>query len=152
VESCLTATRAAQPICHRVGLFGSPLSSANRKDLRGDRKDPSSQGNPSTDLVAIRQHATEASSVGKRTCVALLSPSGAVQAVILHAAWIDASREVQTLNQNRLLFKVVNGILEDLTTETIAGQAQPSPMRVLSPKQESFWVWHQSEHSTCRIT
>jgi len=72
VESCLTATRAAQPICRRLGLFGSPPSAANRKD-------PSGKGNPSADLVAIRQHATEASSVVKRTCVALLSPSDAVQ-------------------------------------------------------------------------
>jgi len=48
---------------------------------------PSGQGNPSADLVAIRQHVTDAISVVKRTCVALLSPSGAVQLrTCLHVA------------------------------------------------------------------
>jgi len=72
VESCLAATRDALPICRRLGLFGSPPSITNRKD-------PSGQGNPSADLVAIRQQATDASSVVNKTCVALESPSGAVQ-------------------------------------------------------------------------
>ncbi|MBM4077917.1 MAG: hypothetical protein FJ267_19995 [Planctomycetes bacterium] len=39
-----------------------------------------------TYLVAIRQNPTEASSVGKRTCIALLSPSAAVQLDMVNQA------------------------------------------------------------------
>jgi len=68
VDSCLTATRAAQPIRRRLDLFGLPPSVANRKNgmvqveiAEPRRKKPRGKGNQSADLVAIRQHATEAS-------------------------------------------------------------------------------------------
>jgi len=52
--------RTSQPTCSRLGLFSLLPKPANRKD-------PSGQGNPSADLVAIRHDSTEASSVVKRT-------------------------------------------------------------------------------------